>query len=724
MHSPVLQPLSNVQRIVTTLVAVFFLAGYSAAQTDWLQIAPPTGSPTVEAPTDEGDQYETLTRGPMHEAFGASTGREPEAGRVVVRRPPQPVDELPAEQPDELKDKNPIWIPGYWAWDEEREDYLWISGAWRVAPEGRLWTPGYWADVDTGFQWVAGYWGVPNVAEPQFVEQPPASLEQGPSIEAPSKDHFWIPGNWVHGNPGWQWQPGNWCAYRESRVWVSSYWLNTPSGCMFVPGYWDYPLRVRGCLYAPVYFHQPIVTYRPSCQLQTNHLLMHLFVNRHDHHYYFGDYYDASYRARGCYPIHQYRQASCRFDPLYTYYNVHYGRQGINCHDRFNSWNNYYVHNVRQRPPRTLSAQLSFNIGNAAVSIGYSKLARSLGPGPRHGRGPRHGAAHANYNAAKRAQANLAKAQRDNARRLADQRRRREALARKANMERIKKEQRRAKDLLATRGREIKEQRRGPNSQGKGQGNRGQGNKSRGKDIVRAREPNRPQPRPNTIQPVVATKTVKPIPKVKSISKAKSSSHLQDNRKKVAEMRKELNRKAAEARLEQQRLSRANKAKNNAKKNAGRTPRAAEPVLKPVVVSNHSRPKQAKARQPKAKKPQSPSPVAKRPTPNRPSRPVAQPKVAKTPKRTRSAPTRAPITRKATSPKPNRPSPKPVAKTPTRRAPTRAPITRPATPVRKPSRPVAQPKRSTPQRAKPAPRNQKPPKRSSPKPKKQRKKKR
>ncbi|MEM7312280.1 MAG: hypothetical protein AAF497_03915, partial [Planctomycetota bacterium] len=315
MHTPAQRLRSHLQRILATAM-VMILSSIATAQndtSDWLQIAPPSGEVTLQAPGEEASDFETLTRGPLHEAFGASTGREPEAGRIVTRRPPEPVDELPPETPEELKDRSPIWIPGYWAWDEEREDYLWISGAWRVAPESREWQPGYWAEVDTGFQWVAGYWAAPQAAEPQFFAQPPASLEQGPSIEAPSKDHFWIPGNWVQGDPGWQWQPGNWCAYRESRVWVPSYWLNTPSGCIFVPGYWDYPLRVRGCLYAPVYFPRPRVTaYRPACPLQTDHLLMHLFVNRYDHHYYFGDYYDVRYRNRGCYPIFQYRQAACR----------------------------------------------------------------------------------------------------------------------------------------------------------------------------------------------------------------------------------------------------------------------------------------------------------------------------------------------------------------------------------------------------------------------------
>jgi hypothetical protein len=51
-----------------------------------------------------------------------------------------------------------IWIPGYWAWDDD--EYYWVPGTWELAPVvGYLWTPGYWG-WETGFYvWHAGYWG-------------------------------------------------------------------------------------------------------------------------------------------------------------------------------------------------------------------------------------------------------------------------------------------------------------------------------------------------------------------------------------------------------------------------------------------------------------------------------------------------------------------------------------------------------------------------------------
>src|SRR5579859_5462508 len=53
-----------------------------------------------------------------------------------------------------------IWIPGYWAWDDDGDDYFWVPGTWILAPEvGFLWTPPYWAWADGAFVFYNGYWG-------------------------------------------------------------------------------------------------------------------------------------------------------------------------------------------------------------------------------------------------------------------------------------------------------------------------------------------------------------------------------------------------------------------------------------------------------------------------------------------------------------------------------------------------------------------------------------
>jgi hypothetical protein len=53
-----------------------------------------------------------------------------------------------------------IWTPGYWAWEDDDQDYYWVPGTWVLAPEvGYLWTPPYWAWSDDAFVFYDGYWG-------------------------------------------------------------------------------------------------------------------------------------------------------------------------------------------------------------------------------------------------------------------------------------------------------------------------------------------------------------------------------------------------------------------------------------------------------------------------------------------------------------------------------------------------------------------------------------
>jgi WXXGXW repeat (2 copies) len=53
-----------------------------------------------------------------------------------------------------------IWTPGYWAWDDDAEDYYWVPGTWILAPEvGFLWTPGWWGWGGEAFIFHEGYWG-------------------------------------------------------------------------------------------------------------------------------------------------------------------------------------------------------------------------------------------------------------------------------------------------------------------------------------------------------------------------------------------------------------------------------------------------------------------------------------------------------------------------------------------------------------------------------------
>jgi YXWGXW repeat-containing protein len=72
---------------------------------------------------------------------------------ISVAPPPIPVYVQPP-----IPGPGYIWVPGYWAWDED--DYYWVPGTWVLPPTiGYLWTPGYWHWRDSGYYWHAGYWG-------------------------------------------------------------------------------------------------------------------------------------------------------------------------------------------------------------------------------------------------------------------------------------------------------------------------------------------------------------------------------------------------------------------------------------------------------------------------------------------------------------------------------------------------------------------------------------
>src|SRR4051812_35037140 len=106
------------RRTLATLVAV------SCAIVVLAHRAPAQDDATDSYQPPEGMQV--LTRGPVHEGFAEPVVFNPEPGPVVPHEPPPPVDEVPPDQKPEGEDV--LWIPGYWSWDDAKEDFLWVSG--------------------------------------------------------------------------------------------------------------------------------------------------------------------------------------------------------------------------------------------------------------------------------------------------------------------------------------------------------------------------------------------------------------------------------------------------------------------------------------------------------------------------------------------------------------------------------------------------------------------
>ena len=330
---------------------------------------------------------EVLTQGPVHEAFAEPVVFDPKPGPVIPKQPPNPVQEVPPDQRPE--GDNVQWIPGYWAWDDGRNDFLWVSGIWRIPPPGRQWVPGYWSAVAGGFQWAPGAWvpvaaaADPNVdpnaagaVQPQqYLPAPPQSLEAGPNIPAPQADAVWAPGIWSWQQDQYLWRPGYWVNPQPNWLWVPAHYVWTPSGYLFVNGYWDHTIARRGTLFAPVYFSQPVYNqpsfaYSPTISLLAGGLLANLFVRPSYGSYYFGDYYASNYANSGIYPWYSFHGSRYGYDPLYAHaYSVNMARNPQWANELHSAYL-YRRNNVDARPPHTWAEQSRF-VNNESIANGF-----------------------------------------------------------------------------------------------------------------------------------------------------------------------------------------------------------------------------------------------------------------------------------------------------------------------------------------------------------------
>ncbi|MBN1546749.1 MAG: YXWGXW repeat-containing protein [Syntrophaceae bacterium] len=203
--------------------------------------------------TIQEEDVQVLTSGPIHEAFAGAVALDPEPGIVAPKAPPALIEEILSDQKPE---GDVQWIPGYWAWDDERTEYIWVSGTWRVPPPGRQWICGYWNRTTQGYQWISGYWASVKEKVTEYLPEPPESVEVGPSSNAPSPDYIWIPGCWLWRYGRYAWRPGYWAAVHPDWIWVPAHYTWTPRGYIFVSGYWDYTVIHRGILFAPVFFRR------------------------------------------------------------------------------------------------------------------------------------------------------------------------------------------------------------------------------------------------------------------------------------------------------------------------------------------------------------------------------------------------------------------------------------------------------------------------------------
>ena len=288
-----------------------------ALVTGILLVAPQWGLAT-EIPEED---VQILASGPVHEAFAEAVTLDPEEGIWAPMAPPERIEEIP---PREKPEGDVQWIPGYWAWDDELNDFIWVSGIWRVAPPGRQWIPGYWNPGPDGYQWISGYWAAADEEEVAYLPEPPESVEIGPNSNAPSPNYVWIPGCWEWYYGRYAWRPGYWAKAQTDWMWVPAHYVWTPRGYVFIRGYWDYTVSHRGVLFAPVYFTPRVSVgfrywFSPGFAIDLTIFDDALFLRPRYHHYYFGDYYAPKYYKRGIYPWFSLHARRVAYDPIYAH---------------------------------------------------------------------------------------------------------------------------------------------------------------------------------------------------------------------------------------------------------------------------------------------------------------------------------------------------------------------------------------------------------------------
>lgn len=312
-------------------------------------------------PLPSQEQPEVLTRGPVHEAFAEPVTLQAQAGLIVTNQPPANIEEIPPA--DRPQGDRFVWVPGYWSWDSDRSDFIWVSACWRVGPPNTYWVPGYWArvtevqavsgggvDVRVGgvgvhvggaarpvetsrWEWVSGFWAPAAEAaqEIEYLPAPPAPIDLEPPGPPPAADNMWVPGCWYWQETQYIRRPGYWMQQQPNWVWEPSHYRWTPRGYVFEAGHWDYALDRRGVLFAPVYIPRSLYgragySYSPTIAIDVGVLSANLFIYPRYSHYYFGDYYDDAYVTAGIYPQFESSRIHTFYDPIYTYDRWHYGK--------------------------------------------------------------------------------------------------------------------------------------------------------------------------------------------------------------------------------------------------------------------------------------------------------------------------------------------------------------------------------------------------------------
>jgi hypothetical protein len=209
---------------------------------------PGTTSSPETVPKEKEPSKELSVR---HEAVMDSGGNVADE-TIVKQTPPEPKKESRASETH--PDENSEWVPGYWKWDAEKNNYTWVPGTRRRTIPGMKWSPGRWITVPSGYEWSPGHWYSESVTtktagdtrETVIVREAPPALKEEVQPPPTGAGLVWIPGYWNYQGGGYAWIPGRWDRpLAENMVWVRPYWYRGAAGYAFIAGHWDYPAGSR-----------------------------------------------------------------------------------------------------------------------------------------------------------------------------------------------------------------------------------------------------------------------------------------------------------------------------------------------------------------------------------------------------------------------------------------------------------------------------------------------
>ena len=227
----------------------------------------------------------------IHEAFFQETHSNI-LYQAISQQPPANIIEKIPSQTDPLT----IWIPGYWDWDTDQRDFLWVTGVWRKPPPEHLWVPTTWIDSDDNWIRVRGFWKNENLENIAYIRDwIPDNLDEVMS-DPPGDDYFWIHGNWKYTEEqsSFIWFDGRWQLFDPNWIYIPAHYVWRPDGYIYIEGYWDWKLDSRGTCFANVSIdpdNRLDLVFTPSQTVDTLKLINRAFLYYPNYLYLFWWHY-------------------------------------------------------------------------------------------------------------------------------------------------------------------------------------------------------------------------------------------------------------------------------------------------------------------------------------------------------------------------------------------------------------------------------------------------